>query len=110
MTFYDPVEIAQDVTVTSKGDLYFRENLQLYGTLDCGEYMNARKDIVTGENSYLKVNNDAYIGGVAELNGTMELVGADVSFSGETTFGESMQVQWFDKAEDNRVTYPRIYC
>ena len=110
VTFYDPVEIAQDVTVTSKGDLYFRENLQLYGTLDCGEYMNARKDIVTGENSYLKVNNDAYIGGVAELNGTMELVGADVSFSGETTFGESMQVQWFDKAEDNRVTYPRIYC
>lgn len=110
VTFYDPVEIAQDVTVTSKDDLYFRENLQLYGTLDCGEYMNARKDIVTGENSYLKVNNDAYIGGVAELNGTMELVGADVSFSGETTFGESMQVQWFDKAEDNRVTYPRIYC
>lgn len=110
VTFYDPVEIAQDVTVTSKGDVYFRENLQLYGTLDCGEYMNARKDIVTGENSYLKVNNDAYIGGVAELNGTMELVGADVSFSGETTFGESMQVQWFDKVEDNRVTYPRIYC
>lgn len=47
---------------------------------------------------------------MVELNGTMELVGADVSFSGETTFGESMQVQWFDKAEDNRVTYPRIYC
>ena len=110
VTFYDPVEIVPDVTVTSNGDLYFRENLQLYGTLDCGEYMNARKDIVTGENSYLKVNNDAYIGGVAELNGTMELVGADVSFSGETTFGESMQVQWFDKVEDNRVTYPRISC
>ena len=47
---------------------------------------------------------------MAELNGTMELVGADVSFSGETTFGESMQVQWFDKVEDNRVTYPRISC
>lgn len=110
VTFYDPVEIAQNATVTSGGDLYFRENLQLYGTLDCGEYMSVRKDIVTDENGYLKVNNGADIGGVAELNGTIELAGADISFSGETTFGESMQVQWFEKTEDNRVTYPRIYC
>ena len=110
VTFYDPVEIVPDVTVTSNGDLYFRENLQLYGTLDSGEYMSMRKDIVTDENGYLKINNGADISGAAELNGTIELVGADVSFSGETTFGESMQVQWFDKVEDNRVTYPRIYC
>ena len=54
----------------------------------------------------LKVNNGADIAGVAELNGTIELAGADISFSGETTFGESMQVQWFEKTEDNRVTYP----
>lgn len=110
VTFYDPVEIAYNVTVTSIGSVYFYDDLQLYGTLDCGEYMSVRKDIVTDENGYLKVNNGADIGGVAELNGTIELAGADVSFSGETTFGESMQVQWFDKVEDNRVTYPRIYC
>lgn len=110
VTFYDPVEIAQNVSVAGRGDLYFRENLQLYGTLDCGEYMSVRKDIVTDENGYLKVNNGADIGDVAELNGTIELAGTDISFSGETTFGESMQVQWFEKTEDNRVTYPRIYC
>lgn len=110
VTFYDPVEIAHNVTVTSIGSVYFYDDLQLYGTLDCGEYMSVRKDIVTDENGYLKVNNGADIGGVAELNGTIELAGADISFSGETTFGESMQVQWFEKTEDNRVTYPRIYC
>lgn len=110
VTFYDPVEIAHNATVTSIGSVYFYDDLQLYGTLDCGEYMSVRKDIVTDENGYLKVNNGADIGGVAELNGTIELAGADISFSGETTFGESMQVQWFEKTEDNRVTYPRIYC
>lgn len=110
VTFYDPVEIAHNVTVTSIGSVYFYDDLQLYGTLDCGEYMSVRKDVVTDENGYLKVNNGADIGGVAELNGTIELAGADISFSGETTFGESMQVQWFEKTEDNRVTYPRIYC
>ena len=110
VTFYDPVEIAHNATVTSIGSVYFYDDLQLYGTLDCGEYMSVRKDIVTDENGYLKVNNGADIAGVAELNGTIELAGADISFSGETTFGESMQVQWFEKTEDNRVTYPRIYC
>lgn len=110
VTFYDPVEIVPDVTVTSNGDLYFRENLQLYGTLDCGEYMNARKDIVTGENSYLKVNNRAAISGTAKLDGIIELVGANLSLSGETTFGESMQVQWFDEIEGDWIRNPSIYC
>lgn len=110
VTFYDPVEIAQNATVTSGGDLYFRENLQLYGTLDSGEHVNVRKDIVAEENSRLKVNNSATISGAAELNGTIELAGANISLSGETTFDELVQVQWFDKTEDNRVTYPKIYC
>ena len=110
VTFYDPVEIAYNVTVTSIGSVYFYDDLRLNGTLDSGEHINVRKDIVTDENSYLKVNNSAAISGTAKLDGIIELVGANLSLSGETTFGESMQVQWFDKVEDNRVTYPRIYC
>lgn len=109
VTFYDPVEIAQNATVTSGGDLYFRENLQLYGTLDSGEHVNVRKDIVAEENSRLKVNNSATISGAAELNGIIELVGADVSFSGATTFGESMQVQWIDN-EESVYYHPQISC
>lgn len=110
VTFYDPIEIAQDVTVTSKGHLYFRENLQVYGTLDSGEYMNVQKDIVTDKNSHLKVNSGSTIRGAAELNGTMELVGANINFSGETTFGESMQMQWINKTEGNWVVHSGIYC
>lgn len=110
VTFYDPVEIAQDIAVTSQGNLYFRENLQLYGTLDCGEYMKTWKDIITDENSYLKVNNRAVINGAAKLDGIIELVGANIRFSGETTFGESIQVQWLDQIEGDWIRNPSIYC
>ena len=52
VTFYDPVEIAHNATVTKIGSVYFYHDLQLYGMLDCGEYMSVRKDIVTDENGY----------------------------------------------------------
>lgn len=109
VTFYDPIEIARDVTATSKGNLYFRENLQLYGTLDAGGYINVRKGIATEEDSCLKINNSAIISGMSELNGTIKLIGCNINLNDETTFGESMQVQWID-SEESVYYHSQISC
>lgn len=108
--FENAVKITSDVTVKSENRICFGWGLDLYGTLDADNIRVINNPLIVEEGSYLKLSGYADISELAEINSDIELIGGVIDFSEETTFGESIQVQWLDQIEGDWIRNPSIYC
>lgn len=97
--FSEPVTIGKDVTVKGTS-IQFGGGLHLYGTLDFPSALFNRT-LTTEAGSCIRVSDWTYSEAAAQINGMIDLAGGRIYFTEETTFGESMQIQWHsERVED----------
>lgn len=97
--FSEPVTIGKDATVKG-AEIQFGGGLHLYGTLDSPD-VSFDRTLTTEAGSCIRVSDWTYSEAAAQINGMIDLAGGRIYFTEETTFGESMQIQWHSqRAED----------
>lgn len=97
--FREPVTIGKDAAVKG-AKIQFGGGLHLYGTLDSPSAWFDRV-LTTEAGSCIRVSDWTYSRAAAQINGMIDLAGGRIYFTEETTFGESMQIQWHSqRAED----------
>ena len=97
--FAEPVTIDKGVTVKG-ARIQFGEGLHLYGTLDSPS-ASFDRTLTTEAGSCIRVSDWTCSRAAAQINGMIDLAGGRIYFTEETTFGESMQLQWHSqRAED----------
>ena len=97
--FREPVTIGKDAAVKG-AEIQFGGGLHLYGTLDSPSAWFDRV-LTTEAGSCIRVSDWTYSEAAAQINGMIDLAGGRIYFTEETTFGESMQIQWHSqRAED----------
>lgn len=81
-------------------EIQFGGGLHLYGTLDSPD-VSFDRTLTTEAGSCIRVSDWTYSEAAAQINGMIDLAGGRIYFTEETTFGESMQIQWHSqRAED----------
>ena len=97
--FSEPVTIGKDATMKGAG-IQFGGGLHLYGTLD---FPSASFDrtLTTEAGSCIRVSDWTYSEADAQINGMIDLAGGRIYFTEETTFGESMQLQWHSQRSED---------
>lgn len=97
--FREPVTIGKDAAVKG-ASIQFGGGLHLYGTLDSPSASFDRA-LTTEAGSCIRVSDWTCSWAAAQINGMIDLVGGEITFTEETTFGESMQIQWHsERVED----------
>lgn len=97
--FAEPVTIDKGVTVKG-ARIQFGGGLHLYGTLDSPS-ASFDRTLTTEAGSCIRVSDWTCSRAAAQINGMIDLAGGRIYFTEETTFGESMQLQWHSqRAED----------
>lgn len=90
--FAEPVTIDKGVTVKG-ARIQFGGGLHLYGTLDSPS-ASFDRTLTTEAGSCIRVSDWTCSRADAQINGMIDLAGGYIYFTEETTFGESMQIQW----------------
>ena len=99
VNFREPVTIGKDAAVKGTS-IQFGGGLHLYGTLDSPSAWFDRT-LTTEAGSCIRVSDLTCSWAAAQINGMIDLVGGEIIFTEETTFGESMQIQWHsERVED----------
>lgn len=97
--FREPVTIGKDVTVKGAG-IKFGGGLHLYGTLDSPS-ASFDRTLTTEAGSCIRVSDWTCSRAAAQINGMIDLAGGRIYFTEETTFGESMQLQWHSQRTED---------
>lgn len=99
VNFREPVTIGKDAAVKGTS-IQFGGGLHLYGTLDSPSAWFDRT-LTTEAGSCIRVSDLTCSWAAAQINGMIDLVGGEIIFTEEMTFGESMQIQWHsERVED----------